>query len=229
MSNIYKGEFQDYEGNVVYPHTTADVVFGTDGKTVQARLNELGEGLDGVTGRTDSPEVDDSNILATSKAVHALQENFQAGVDSVYNAVVAKGSTPASKALSEVVTAINNINTKISNISCSEIYNNQGHDTTVSYTYTATEDCFVVAFALSSYLYHAYDTYGSGSVSSSVSGGAEQKIDISHNYQRSSEYVVKGFFRIFYMPKNSKVQISAVSKHFGTSRVYVGKLNFAYS
>lgn len=76
MSNIYKGEFQDHEGNVVYPHTTADVVFCTDGRTAQARLNELGEGLDGVTGRTDSPEVSDSNILATSKAVHAVKEQM---------------------------------------------------------------------------------------------------------------------------------------------------------
>lgn len=40
MSNIYKGEFQDYEGNVVYPHTSADVVFATDGQTIQKKLND---------------------------------------------------------------------------------------------------------------------------------------------------------------------------------------------
>lgn len=40
-----------------------------------------------------------------------LQANFQAGVDSVYNAVKAKGSTPASKSLSDVVAGINNIRT----------------------------------------------------------------------------------------------------------------------
>lgn len=42
-----------------------------------------------------------------------LQNSFQAGVDSVYDAVVAKGSTPASKSLSDVVagiSAIPNIN-----------------------------------------------------------------------------------------------------------------------
>lgn len=77
MSNIYKGEFQDYEGNVVYPHTTADVVYTTDGKTVQSKLNQLGEGLDGVTGRTDSPEVSDSNILASSKAVNTIFNNLK--------------------------------------------------------------------------------------------------------------------------------------------------------
>lgn len=43
--------------------------------------------------------------------VSTLQSNFQAGVDSVYNAVKAKGSTPSSKSLSDVVTAINNIST----------------------------------------------------------------------------------------------------------------------
>ena len=83
MSNIYKGEFQDYEGNVVYPHTTADVVYTTDGKTVQSKLNQLGEGLDGVTGRTDSPEVDDSNILATSKAVHEVNQKLEGALKGI--------------------------------------------------------------------------------------------------------------------------------------------------
>ena len=41
-----------------------------------------------------------------SSAVNTLQTNFQAGVDDIYNACVAKGSTPASTALSDVVTAI---------------------------------------------------------------------------------------------------------------------------
>lgn len=44
-------------------------------------------------------------------AITDLQTNFQAGVDAVYNAVVAKGSTPASHSLSDVVTAIGNIST----------------------------------------------------------------------------------------------------------------------
>ena len=41
-----------------------------------------------------------------------LKANFQAGVDSIYDACVAKGSTPASKSLSDVVEGINNITTK---------------------------------------------------------------------------------------------------------------------
>jgi len=36
----------------------------------------------------------------------SLKENFQGGVDSIYNAVKAKGTTPASKSLSDVVAGI---------------------------------------------------------------------------------------------------------------------------
>jgi hypothetical protein len=45
--------------------------------------------------------------------VSGLQSNFQAGVDDIYDAVVAKGSTPASKSLSDVVAGIGNISTGI--------------------------------------------------------------------------------------------------------------------
>lgn len=41
-----------------------------------------------------------------SDAVAALQANFQAGVDAIYNACVGKGSTPASHSLADVVDAI---------------------------------------------------------------------------------------------------------------------------
>ena len=44
------------------------------------------------------------NELAS--AVATLQANFQAGVDSIYNACVRKGSTPASHSLADVVDAI---------------------------------------------------------------------------------------------------------------------------
>ena len=41
-----------------------------------------------------------------SNAVAALQANFRAGVDAIYNACVGKGSTPASHSLADVVDAI---------------------------------------------------------------------------------------------------------------------------
>ena len=51
-----------------------------------------------------------SGTIALTSDVSAmqstLQSNFQAGVDSVYNAIKAQGTTPASKSLSDVVNAI---------------------------------------------------------------------------------------------------------------------------
>lgn len=45
--------------------------------------------------------------------IGAMETNFQDGVDDIYDAVVAKGSTPASHSLSDVVTGIGNIPTGI--------------------------------------------------------------------------------------------------------------------
>lgn len=52
-----------------------------------------------------------SSMEATDvqSAIDELVVNFQAGVDDVYDACAAKGSTPASHSLSDVVTAIGNI------------------------------------------------------------------------------------------------------------------------
>ena len=54
-----------------------------------------------------------SSMVATNVqgAIDELVVNFQAGVDDVYDACVAKGSTPASHSLSDVITAIGNIPT----------------------------------------------------------------------------------------------------------------------
>ena len=68
------GELQDNEGNVVYPHTEASVVFCSDGGTVQEKLESHGiKALANITGVTDSTEVSNSNILATSKALNNLK------------------------------------------------------------------------------------------------------------------------------------------------------------
>lgn len=55
----------------------------------------------------DSENPVTSDGIAT--AINQLQTNFQAGVDSVYNACVDKGSTPASHALADILQAIKNI------------------------------------------------------------------------------------------------------------------------
>lgn len=46
-----------------------------------------------------------------SAAVNTLQQNFQAGVDGIYNAIVAEGTTPASKTQSDVKTGIKTLST----------------------------------------------------------------------------------------------------------------------
>ena len=121
---------------------------------------------------------------------------------------------------------INNIQTGVSNISCSQIYNNGTQDNSISYTYIATESCFVIAYAVATYAYKT-DIYGSGGVSSSVQNGAEQKIDISYNHQRGSQYVILSFVRIFYMPQAAaSVTVNAAAKHWGRAPIYLGKLTF---
>jgi hypothetical protein len=48
---------------------------------------------------------------ALYNAYNALQTSFQAGVDSVYNAIVSAGTTPSSKSLSDVVAGISTMST----------------------------------------------------------------------------------------------------------------------
>ncbi len=84
MSDIYKGELQDNEGNTIYPHTEADVVFCADGKTMQEKITSMESVTDGVTGRTDSLEINDSNVIVTSKATHELAQ-MQGGNILTYN------------------------------------------------------------------------------------------------------------------------------------------------
>lgn len=51
MSDIYKGELQDNEGNTIYPHTEADVVFLADGTSMQDKMNAVDENLGTVNGQ----------------------------------------------------------------------------------------------------------------------------------------------------------------------------------
>ena len=77
MSKIYRGEMQDNLGNTIYPHTEAGLVYCSDGETVQEKLTGTAETLDGITGVSDSTELDDSTKLATSKAVNTLRSNVK--------------------------------------------------------------------------------------------------------------------------------------------------------
>ena len=57
----------------------------------------------------------DTDLESTNveDAIKELETNFQAGVDDIYDAVVAKGSTPASHSLSDILTGIETIPTGI--------------------------------------------------------------------------------------------------------------------
>lgn len=73
-----------------------------------------------------------SGLSATEvqSAIDELKTNFQAGVDDIYDAVVAKGSTPASHSLSDVVTGIGNIPTGITPTGTKSIASNGTYDVT---------------------------------------------------------------------------------------------------
>ena len=64
-----------------------------------------------------------------------MQTNFQAGVNSVYNAVVAKGVTPASTSLSDVITGIGNIPTSTTHTETYSITSNGTKDMGVTHSY----------------------------------------------------------------------------------------------
>lgn len=80
MSKIYRGEMQDNLGNTIYPHTEAGLVYCSDGETVQEKIAGTAETLDGITGVSDSTELDDSTKLATSKAVNTLRSNVNSSL-----------------------------------------------------------------------------------------------------------------------------------------------------
>ena len=84
MSDILKGELQDSQGNTIYPHTEADVVFCADGETAQSKLTKYEDALGNVTGVTDSLEVDDSKVLVSSKALHKVNSSLVANGSQLY-------------------------------------------------------------------------------------------------------------------------------------------------
>ena len=91
--NYHIGELQDSNGDIVYPHTEASVVFCSDGKTVQEKLSsQSSEVLANITGVTDSTEVSNSNILATSRAVNNLKTELSNNLipkryDVIFNSI----------------------------------------------------------------------------------------------------------------------------------------------
>ena len=81
----------------------------------EAIANKKAGGGSGGGGQASGVSYDNatSHLTATNvqAAIDELVVNFQDGVDDVYDACVAKGSTPASHSLSDVITAIGAIST----------------------------------------------------------------------------------------------------------------------
>ena len=92
--------------------TSTDPITFTQGTqtTVEAALADAtsGAGLDTITGSIKQAVhlCGDGIDTINTVTIPELQANFQAGVDSIYDAVVSKGTTPASKSLSDVVAGV---------------------------------------------------------------------------------------------------------------------------
>lgn len=86
-----------------------------DGTILGKKYDLMSEHGGGSSGTASDVSYDNtsSQLTATNvqEAIDEMVVNFQGGVDDVYDACVAKGSTPASHSLSDVITAIGNIET----------------------------------------------------------------------------------------------------------------------
>jgi hypothetical protein len=106
---------------------------GGNGKYIKS-ISETNGKITAVEETMDTQPVQNSVKAITSGGVFSLketlQENFQAGVDAVYDAVVAKGSTPASHSLSDIIAAIAAIPTGITPSGTLSITSNGTKDVT---------------------------------------------------------------------------------------------------
>ena len=110
-----KSRFPQWTSDPVAGLPVSEEYIGTSVKKITQYLNNLGN-LAFKNSLTSEEIITSLGYIPTrqsdfEEAIATLQENFQAGVDAVYNAVAAKGSTPASHSLSDVVDAIGRIST----------------------------------------------------------------------------------------------------------------------
>lgn len=129
--------------------TAADVSYdnsdsGLTADDVQAAIDELAGDISAPAAADVSYDNTDSGLTAddVQAAIDEMVANFGDGVDSVYNACVSAGSTPASKSPADIATAIGNISTTGDLIA---LYNGPGYvsSPSVSETYTATDDGYI--------------------------------------------------------------------------------------
>ena len=96
MAEILKGELQDYQGNTLYPHSKADVIFCSDGKTAQEKFTKYENALGTVTGTSGSTTVNDANVLATTEATKKLSDRVVKYENALGNATGTSSSLEVS-------------------------------------------------------------------------------------------------------------------------------------
>lgn len=103
-------------------------------RTVQEALDNGGGGGGGGTAAGVSYSNTDSHLTATNvqAAIDEMVSNFGDGVDEVYNACVAAGSTPTTKSPADIATAIGSISGGV------DIILNNGQIATSESTYITT-------------------------------------------------------------------------------------------
>lgn len=76
MAEIYKVQIEDESGNIHYPHTTADVVFMSDGKKAEQVIKDL-----------DNKKHTHSNKTVIDKITQALLDNWTAAYTHISDTV----------------------------------------------------------------------------------------------------------------------------------------------
>lgn len=104
-SKVFTGSLQEWDQLTIAQKKTYDFISNEDPGGTQGTFPADRVSYDNTV----------SGLTATDVqgAVDEMHTNFQAGVDDIYDAVVAKGSTPASHSLSDVVAGITAIPTGI--------------------------------------------------------------------------------------------------------------------
>ena len=88
-TQLYTGELQDHEGNTLYPHTEASVVFLSSGATVQEKITEL-EGATGNAGSANSELT--SKVSTLESEVNTLKNTTTPITKGGTGATTAKGA-----------------------------------------------------------------------------------------------------------------------------------------
>lgn len=196
MSKLYRGEMQDNLGNTIYPHTEAGLVFCADGETVQQKIAGTAETLNGITGVSDSTELDDSTKLATSKAVKTLK-------DSVYSSL--KGFEPILDETGKITgykTEIGGADTVFPFSSGCNIITTLTHGQNQALTYTFTDDYESVILATAN-----VDDAGNHAPSVKVSSGTISRLAYSYR-QNISRYLNFAVYKLSNIQKGSTLTVT---------------------